>query len=301
VCIHKGKATIAAAARLPKGNMKNKIVVITGSTRGFGYAIAEAMLQNGATVVLSGRSKTTLRQAVKSLESLGPVMGIVCDVRRERQVYTLARRVVKQFSRIDVWINNAGYASSAGMILDTPPVQAIEMFLANDMGTLYGARAALHFMLRRKEGTLVNIYGNGSFLRPATPTALYGATKAWVASFTRSLAKEIAGSGVRLIGYSPGMLLTDMLLAPTVIGERGRAMMKNYAFVLRFLGGSPKKAADKLAAILESNRREFAEYRLFKPWSPFLGMVRVGWEDVTHTGSRPRFKLKFKPAYQPKL
>jgi NAD(P)-dependent dehydrogenase (short-subunit alcohol dehydrogenase family) len=198
-------------------------------------------------------------------------------------------------------VNNAGYAAGAGMLLDMPPAQAIDMFLANDMGTLYGAQAALHFMLPRKHGTLVNIYGNGSFLRPATPTALYGATKAWLTSFTRSLAKEIAGSGVRLVGYSPGMLLTQMLTAPNVIGARGRAMLKNYGFVLRFLGGSPQKAAERLVSILQTNRKHFVEYQLFKPWTPFVGMLRVAWENLTRTGARPSYKIHLKRPYRPKI
>lgn len=281
--------------------MKDKIAVITGSTRGFGYAIAVAMLKAGATVVVSGRSEDSLKKALGSLASLGHVTGWICDVRNEQQVYALARHVVDQFGRIDIWVNNAGYASSAGRIVDTPPEQAIDMFLANDMGTLYGTRAALYFMQPRREGTLVNIYGNGSFLRPASPTALYGATKAWIASFTRSLATEIAGSGVRLVGYSPGMLLTDMLTSPTVIGDHGRAMMKNYGFVLRLLGGSPQKAADRLVSLLQAGRKPFVEVRLFKPWAPILGLLRVAWENITKTGRTPEFELKVEPEYRPKI
>ena len=280
--------------------MKNKIIVITGSTRGFGYFIAEAMLKAGATVVISGRSEEALRGAIKSLESLGPLTGLVCDVREEQQVYALARQTVEQFGRIDIWINNAGYSASAGMILDTPPAQAIDIYLANDMGTLYGAHAALHFMLQRKEGTLDNLYGNGSFLRPASPTGLYGATKAWLTSFTRSLAKEIKGSGVKIVAFSPGMMLSDMLTAPTVIGERGRKMMKNYAFVLRFLATSPQIAAEKLVAVIESNQKEFIEYRMLKPWSPYLGLLRVAWENLTKTGKTPEFELHYQEAYKSK-
>ncbi len=281
--------------------MKDKVVVITGSTRGFGYAIAQAMLRAGAIVVLNGRSEASLRKAMDSLQPPGRLNGWVCDVREEQQVYALARHAVDQYGRIDVWINNAGYAASAGRIIDTPPQQALDMFLANDMGTLYGAQAALHFMLERGEGTLVNIYGNGSFLRPATPTALYGATKAWIASFTRSLAKELAGTGVQVVGFNPGMLLTDMLTSPTVIGEHGRQMLKNYGFVLRFLGGRPEKAADRLVSLLQTNRRPFVEVRLFKPWTPMLGMLRIAWENATKSGATPEFDLKVEPEYRPKI
>src|SRR5512135_2841851 len=98
--------------------MKNKIVVITGSTRGFGYAIAEAMLKAGATVIISGRSQDALEKALQSLRSLGNVKGMLCDVREEQQVYAMAQRVVEEHERIDVWVNNAGYSASAGMMLD---------------------------------------------------------------------------------------------------------------------------------------------------------------------------------------
>jgi NAD(P)-dependent dehydrogenase (short-subunit alcohol dehydrogenase family) len=281
--------------------MQDKVVVITGSTSGFGRAIAEAMLRAGATVVVSGRSKAPLQKAVQALRPLGTVVGFLCDVRREHQVYALARQAVRKFGRIDIWINNAGFSASAGRIIDTPPAQVIDMFHANDMGTLHGTRAALHYMLPRKAGTLVNIYGAGSFLRPASPTALYGATKAWVASFTRSLSKELAGSGLQLVGFSPGMLLTDMLSSPTVLGDPGREMMKNYAFVLRLLASSPQKAAERLVRSLASNHRPFTEVRRFKPWMPLLGLVRIGWENLTHTGSRPRFQFRVLPPYRPNI
>jgi NAD(P)-dependent dehydrogenase (short-subunit alcohol dehydrogenase family) len=259
------------------------------------------MLIAGASVVISGRSKTALRRALKSLQRLGSVAAIECDVREERQVYDLARRVIRQFGRIDIWINNAGRSVGAGMILDIPPAQAIEAFVTNDMGTLYGARAALHFMLPHNQGTLVNIYGNGSFLRPASPTGLYGATKAWVTSFTRSLAKEISGSGVKLVGYSPGMLLTDMLTNPIVIGEGGRSMMKNYAFVLRLLARSPEAAAKRLVSVLQTNQKAFIECRLFRPWTPLLGMLRIAWGNFTGRAKAPQYRLTFKPAYRPRI
>ena len=156
-------------------------------------------------------------------------------------------------------------------------------------------------MLPRKQGLLVNIYGNGSFLRPASPTGLYGATKAWITSFTRSLAKDVKGTGIHILGFSPGMLLTDMLTRPVVVGERGREMLKNFAFVLRFLGKPPKYAADALVKTISRDRNEFAEVRLFKPWTPMLGLLRVNWEDLTKTGKTPEFVLHFQEHYRSKF
>lgn len=284
-----------------KTSLNEKIAVVTGSTRGLGFAIAEELLKAGATVIISGRSQDPLQNAVESLRAHGRVSGMLCDVREEKQVYALARNTVKEFGRLDIWINNAGYSSAASMLLDLPPDQAIDMFLANDMGTLYGTQAALHFMLPRQEGTLVNLYGAGSNGKPSSPTGLYAATKAWVTSFTRTLSVEIKGSGVRLVGFSPGMLLTEMLTNPTVIGDGAQKRMERYAFVLRFLGKSPKQAAQKLVAALEDNKKEFLELRLFKPWTPFIGLVRVAWENLTKTAKTPEFQLHFEDAYRPEI
>jgi NAD(P)-dependent dehydrogenase (short-subunit alcohol dehydrogenase family) len=281
--------------------LEDRVVVVTGSTRGFGYAIAEALLQAGASVAITGRSADALARALKGLQAKGRVRGFMLDVREEEQVYRLVEDILAEFGRIDIWINNAGYSNAAGLILDMNPQDALDMFRSNDLGVLLCTQAILPYLLPRKQGLLVNIYGNGSFLRPASPTGLYGATKAWVTSFTRSLATEIKGSGVQIMGFSPGMMTTDMLTRPTVVGEPGREMMKNYGFVLRFLGQPPQQAADKLVEAITSHRKEFKEVRMFKPWTPLLGLLRVGWENLTKTSKTPSFDIHYQPAYRSKF
>ncbi|PWH13878.1 MAG: hypothetical protein DDG60_09200 [Anaerolineae bacterium] len=278
--------------------LEGKIIVITGSVRGFGFHTAQACLAAGATVIITGRTQESLEAARTRLASPERVAGFLLDVRYEDQVHSLAAQIVEQFGRFDVWINNAGYSSAAGMILDMNPHEALEMFLTNDLGTMYGTQAAMHHFLSRKAGTLVNIYGNGSFLRPATPVALYGATKAWLTSFTRSLAKENAGSGVKILGFSPGMMTTDMLTRPRVVGEAAQAQLKNLPFVLRLLSQPPEIPARKLVQLLASQRREFVEYQMFKPWTPLLGLLRVAWQALTHTGKAPAITLQNEPAYR---
>jgi NAD(P)-dependent dehydrogenase (short-subunit alcohol dehydrogenase family) len=257
------------------------------------------MAKKGAKVVVTGRSPEALEKAVQTVSACGVAEGHLLDVREAQQVYGLAKKVVEKYGSIDIWINNAGYSSAAGRMIDFDPVEALDMFRANDLGAFHGMQAALHFMLPRKAGLLVNIYGAGSFLNPSSPTGLYAATKAWLTSFTRTLATEIKGSGVQLLGFSPGMMLTDMLTSPTVVGESGQAMMKNFDFVLRFLGKSPEAAARALVKAVEGQRKEFAEVRLFKPWTPLLGLARVGWENLTKTGKTPEFEMRVREAYKP--
>jgi glucose 1-dehydrogenase len=280
--------------------IKDKVVVVTGSTRGFGFAIAESMLEAGATVAITGRSQGVVESTLTSLQPKGRVSGFVLDVRNEEQIYKLVDDVIAEFGRIDIWVNNAGYSNAAGMMLDMNPQDALDMFMSNNLGVLQCTQAIMRYMLPRKQGMLVNIYGQGSFLRPASPTGLYGTTKAWLTSFTRTLAVELKGSGVQLLGFSPGMIRTDMLTSPNVVGERGREMLKNFGFVLRFLSWSPKYAADKLVKTIERDRKEFAEVKLFKPWTPMLGFIRVGWENLTKTGRTPEFEMHYQETYQPK-
>ena len=277
--------------------LKNKIIVITGSTRGFGLAIARAALQAGASLAITGRSQEAVDRVLTQFNSPERTAGFVVDVREEAQVHRLATQVIQRFGRFDIWINNAGYSSAAGMLLDMNPREALDMFLSNDIGAMLGTQAAMAHFLPRKNGLLVNIYGNGSFLRPATPTALYGTTKAWLTSFTRSLAKENKGSGVQILGFSPGMMTTDMLTNPRVVGEQARQQMNNFGFVLRFLGRPAEEPARKLVAMLATNRKEFVEYQVFKPWTPMLGLLRVAWENITKTGKTPEFTLHIEDAY----
>ena len=280
--------------------LEGKVVVITGSTRGFGLAAAESMLEAGASVAITGRSQEALLKALDLLKAKGHVKGFLLDVREEKQIYELVRDVLKEFGRIDIWVNNAGYSNAGGRMLDMDPRDALELFVTNDLGVFRCTQAVMQTMLPRRQGLLVNIYGNGSFLRPATPTGLYGASKAWITSFTRSLAKEVRGSGVQVLGFSPGMLLTDMLTNPAVVGESGREMMKNFGFVLRFLAKPPKSAADALVKAVTGQRGEFAEVRMFKSWTPLMGLIRVGWENLTRTGKTPAFELRYQEAYRSK-
>ena len=284
-----------------ENQLKDKVIVITGSTRGFGYVTARELLAKGATVVISGRSQEALDKAIQSVAEIGNVAGWTCDVRQEEQVYALARWTVEKFGRIDIWINNAGYSAGAGVTLDIAPEKVIDMFLANDMGTFYGTQAAIYYMSKQKSGTLVNLFGAGSNGKAASPMGMYATTKMWITSFTRTLAKEMKGSGIHILAFQPGMMLTDMLANPSVVGERGKAIMKNYDFVLRFLAKPPEMAAKKLAEALAHPQKEYVEIRLFKPWTPYLGLLRVLWENLTKTAQKPKYELHYEESYQPKI
>lgn len=241
--------------------LQNKNVVITGSTRGFGYAVAAEMLKVGTRIVVSGRSQARLDEAVRSLQYLGEVKGLVCDVSMPEQVYALGRFAAAELGSIDIWVNNAGYTPPAGGIIDFSPEEALITFKTNCMGVYNGTQTALYYMLPRRQGMLVNIYGRGSDLRASSPTGLYASSKAWEAEFTRTLAAEYKGSGVQIVAYNPGLMLTDMLDIKQVVGERVNETMKSMPMVLKALGTPPTIPAVDLVRLLATNRKEFVEYR----------------------------------------
>ena len=240
--------------------LQNKTAVITGSTRGFGHAIAAELLKVGAKVVISGRSQSRVNEAAAALAPLGAVQGLACDVSVPEQVYALGRFATAALRSIDIWINNAGYTPSAGGIVDFVPEEVLTTFKTNCLGVYNGTQTALYYMLPRKQGTLVNIYGRGSDLKASSPSGLYASSKAWVTEFTRTLAVEHKGTGVQIVAFSPGMMLTDMLDVKQVVGERVKETMKSMPMVLKALGTSPAIPAADLIRLLETNQKEFVEY-----------------------------------------
>ena len=258
-------------------NLNNKVVVITGSTRGFGRSIAEEMLAGGARVVVSGRKQTDVDKVVVELDKRGQVSGLACDVSVAEDVYALARHAIQTYGQIDVWINNAGVTPTAGGILDFAPEVAEQTFRVNCVGTISGTQAALHYMKPAGSGTIVSLYGRGSDLRAATPSGLYGATKAWITSFTRTMAKEYADLGVNFVGFSPGMMFTDMLDVQEVVGEQIAMTMKNFPMALKALGNPPDVPARELVHLLETNEKPFVEYKLMSGLRLMKMMTKFAW------------------------
>ncbi|MCB2178370.1 SDR family oxidoreductase [bacterium] len=279
-------------------NLKNKVVVITGSTRGFGRAIAEGMLAAGARVVVSGRKQTVVDAVVAELDRGKQVLGQACDVSVADQVYALAQFAIQEFGQIDIWINNAGITPMAGGILDFAPEVAEQTFRVNCVGTLNGTQAAIHVMKPLRRGTIVNLYGRGSDLNPATPSGLYGATKAWITSFTRTMAKEYGDLGVQFVGFSPGMMLTDMLDVQEVVGEQVAETMKNFPMVLEALGSPPEVPARELVHLLETNEKPFVEYKFMRGMRLIKMMAKFAWMGMNKNARPAPQEFDVLPAFE---
>jgi 3-oxoacyl-[acyl-carrier protein] reductase len=185
--------------------LRNKVVVITGGTRGLGQSIAETLLQEGARVVCAGRS----RGEMDRIEEVGGgrVSFIPADVRDRASVEALLKTARGQLGRVDVLVSNAGISIDA-------PITALaaedwtEVLETNLTGTFHLTQAGIPY-LEETGGCVVNI-SSALATRVAPGAAAYSASKAAIEMFTRTCAVELAPSGIRVNAVAPGILETGL-------------------------------------------------------------------------------------------
>lgn len=227
------------------GILDGKVAVITGSSRGLGWAIAVAYAREGALVVLSGRDQAALDMRVQTLTSGGfKASGFACDVQHLEQVQALGRHARDTFGRIDIWVNNAGLPGVAGPTALVPVERYERTTRTNILGTYYGSITALDYFLPQRSGKLINLLGRGDDGRPVPFDNAYAPSKIWVRSFTLGLAKENKDSGVGIFAYSPGLVDTELLRKVEVVaGYEGQ--IKALGTVIQFWANPPDVPAQR--------------------------------------------------------
>lgn len=189
-------------------------IVITGSTSGIGYGLANSFLFLGCSVTISGRSQTNIDNAVKLLsDKYGAhhVFSCRCDVTDYNQVRTLWDAAKAHFGTIDIWINNAGVGHPETTISDYSPDQIKKVVETNVVGAINGSVVALKGMLEQGYGSIYNMEGLGSSGPIVKGMALYGTTKSALAYLTRTMIKEVQGTKIVVGAIRPGMVATKLI------------------------------------------------------------------------------------------
>jgi NAD(P)-dependent dehydrogenase (short-subunit alcohol dehydrogenase family) len=224
--------------------LKNKVAVITGSTRGLGLAIARLYAAEGAAVVISGRTQSTVDAVVAEFVAGGAAAaGLACDVGSLEQVVALGAFAVERFGRIDVWVNNAGLSAPYGPTVDIGAAAFRRVVDTNIVGVYNGSIVALGHMLPSRRGKLINLLGRSGKKGVKYQNA-YSASKAWVGSFTLALAAEHKGSGLDIFAFNPGLVDTDMLRRVDVV-PGFEQKVKPLETVIRLWGNQPDLPARK--------------------------------------------------------
>lgn len=191
-------------------SLKDKVAVVTGSSRGIGLAIAKAFASEGAHVVLNGRraSSKNLMKVAKELESKGVEILIVKgDVGRAETAHRLIKKTLDKFGRVDIFVNNVGVSPSASIEQITER-EWDEVFRINLKSTFLCSKMVLPYMKKQRSGIILNISSGSA--KSGGVGAHYAASKAGVSTFTKSLSFEGAPYGVRANAISPGPIETEM-------------------------------------------------------------------------------------------
>lgn len=203
-------------------DLSGKVALITGSGRGIGRAVAERLAEQGASIVINGRSDpAALQDVAATIAKCHNVktLPLVADVAESGQVAAMMQNIFKTFGRLDILVNNAGVLRDGliGMIRETDLQETIR---TNLIGTLNCIQSGARLM-GRTGGSIVNltsiigVRGNAGQL-------VYGASKGGVITATLSAAKELAAKGIRVNAVAPGYIDTDMIrsIAPEVHQQR---------------------------------------------------------------------------------
>jgi len=187
--------------------MKDKIAVVTGGSKGIGYAVAESLLKNGAKVFICARDKAKLKRALEKLSAFGQVDGEICDVRSEAQVQMMLDECVRIFGGVDILVNNAGIGIIGKTVEEMTADEFEQTLETNLFGVFYACHYAIPLMKERGAGFIINISSlAGQNAHPKM--AAYNASKFGLNGFTEALMQEVRADKIKVTAICPGSVNT---------------------------------------------------------------------------------------------
>ncbi len=207
--------------------LTGKIALVTGSTRGIGWAIARSLAQHGATVLLNGHAPSELlEQRLAELQAVGAAApdAFPFDVGSPEAVRDAHAAIFKRYKRLDVLVNNAGILEDSVLGMVTPDHIA-RLFRVNVTGVILNMQYGARLMARNRGGSIINLTSILGRVGSAGQS-VYSASKAAVIGLTTSTAKELAATNIRVNAIAPGVIDTDMTrsVSPESAAERVRSI-----------------------------------------------------------------------------
>lgn len=188
-------------------NLADKVAVVTGGSKGIGFAIAEALLLAGAKVFICARDKSDLKTALERLSAAGTVSGEVCDVRSEDQVRMMLSECERVFGGVDILVNNAGLGYFGKTVDEITPGQFRQTLETNLFGVFYACHFAIPLLRKRGGGYIINISSLAG-QNPHAGMAAYNASKFGLNGFSEAMMQEVRHDKIKVSYICPGSVNT---------------------------------------------------------------------------------------------
>jgi NAD(P)-dependent dehydrogenase (short-subunit alcohol dehydrogenase family) len=201
--------------------MVQKVWMITGASRGFGAEISKAVLASGDKLVATARNTSSLAHLENSATGASSrFLAVALDVTDEAQVFDAVQAAIKQFGRIDVLVNSAGYGL-LGAVEESSAAEVERLYRTNVFGLLNVTRAVLPIMRKQRAGHIINFSSLGGY-SSAPGFGVYCSTKFAVEGITEALHGEVASLGIHVTAVEPGYFRTDFLDTSSLVETAGR-------------------------------------------------------------------------------
>ena len=253
--------------------------LVTGSSQGFGLAVARAFVQEGAHVMLCARNADRLGRAKQELAELAGetsrVLATPADVSAPEDVRRLVEATLSAFGGLDILVSNAGIHGPIGPVQDVGWEEWREALEINLMGTVLLCRAALAHFLLRWQGKIMLISGGGA-TKPMPYLSAYAASKAAIVRFGETLAEEVRASGIDVNSVAPGAMNTRLLDDILEAGpERVGRSYYERALRQQAEGGTPLERGASLCVFLASRESDGITGKLISAvWDPWESLPR---------------------------
>jgi NAD(P)-dependent dehydrogenase (short-subunit alcohol dehydrogenase family) len=227
------------------------VAVVTGGTRGIGYAIVTKLAQMGATLVFTGRDQARAQQVAHELTTQGHrCEGIICDLADLAGVEALGERLRREYGRVDILVNNAGIGGPSRLLHELAPRDWDDIFNTNLRGVYYMLRAVVPLMIEAGSGHIINISSLAG-KNPLPRGVAYSASKWALNGLSYGVAEELRGHNIRVSVVCPGSVNTDF--SPRRAGKETGKMLQ------------PGDVAHAVAMLVTQEPQSFISEVLIRP------------------------------------
>jgi short-subunit dehydrogenase len=226
--------------------LKGKVAIVTGASSGIGACLARRFSREGAFVALAARREDRLREVARSCPQ--EVLVVPVDLLRSRDRENLVRETTARWGRVDILVNNAGMGMY-GSFLQTTETAWRQIFEINLFSMVFLTQAVLPIMIARGDGLVLNLASIGGLIAHAEKVTPYVASKHAVVGFSRGLAKDLAGTGIRVLAACPHLTATEFFRFSPGAEEMAPTVEKFKSFM-----DTPEDVAEGILNQLDSDR-----------------------------------------------